>query len=51
MRGEAAALRDPSDGSRFAATVPDRGEATKVAVIITDPTGRRAKAVADVVLA
>jgi hypothetical protein len=42
LRGEATTLRDPTEPTQFAATVPDRGEATEVAVVVIDPTGRRA---------
>jgi hypothetical protein len=41
LRVQATAVRDPADPTRFTATVPDRGQATEVAVTVVDPTGRR----------
>ncbi len=48
LRGDGAPtiVRDPAEPTRFAATVPLRGEATEVVVAVIDPTGRRATSAA-----
>jgi hypothetical protein len=42
LRQEATALRNPAEPTRFSATMLNREEATEVAVVVIDPTGRRA---------
>jgi hypothetical protein len=46
----AATPPDPAEPTRFSATVPDRGEATEVTVVVIDPTGRRASSAAAAVV-
>ena len=41
-RVDADDVRDTTDPQRFAITVPDRGTAVEVAIVVTDPRGRRA---------